>query len=277
MYRLKAHKEGRIIPILASPTIIEEYSQTEVTTLHQKNLLLLGEDRFLTTLMLKTFPRRKLIFVPQACCKTYVPHEFRVLLSQRRRWINSTIHNLLELVLVPNLCGIFCFSMQFVIFMELVGTVVLPAAIIFTLLLVGMAFYDPLQALVPLILLGVILGLPALLILVTTRKVVYLWWMLAYLLALPVWNMVLPLYAYWHFDDFSWGQTRKIEERSAPAPPSSTLPAGDGEAPPGSRHVPMQTWLAWSRHLQDDRAPFLTTDRRLHAAPRVVGRDIDES
>jgi hypothetical protein len=63
----------------------------------------LGEDRFLTTLMLKTFPQeRKLIFVPAGhAARPIVPHEFRVLLSQRRRWINSTIHNLLELVLVP--------------------------------------------------------------------------------------------------------------------------------------------------------------------------------
>ena len=54
-----------------------------------KNLLLLGEDRYLTTLMLRTFPNRKMMFVPQAVCKTVVPDTFKVLLSQRRRWINS--------------------------------------------------------------------------------------------------------------------------------------------------------------------------------------------
>ena len=39
----------------------------------------------------------------------------------------------MELVLVRDLCGTFCFSMQFVVFIELVGTLVLPAAIAFTL------------------------------------------------------------------------------------------------------------------------------------------------
>jgi chitin synthase len=34
-------------------------------------------------------------------------------------------------------------------------------------------------------------------------------WMLIYLLSLPIWNFVLPTYAYWKFDDFSWGDTRK--------------------------------------------------------------------
>jgi chitin synthase len=33
--------------------------------------------------------------------------------------------------------------------------------------------------------------------------------MFVYLLSLPIWNFVLPAYAYWKFDDFSWGDTRK--------------------------------------------------------------------
>ena len=33
--------------------------------------------------------------------------------------------------------------------------------------------------------------------------------MFVYLLSLPIWNFVLPTYAYWKFDDFSWGDTRK--------------------------------------------------------------------
>merc|ERR1712098_740471 len=122
-----------------------------------------GEDRYLSTLMLKTFPKRKQVFVPQAVCKTTVPDEFKVLLSQRRRWINSTVHNLMELVLVRDLCGTFCFSMQFVVFIELVGTLVLPAAIAFTLYVVIVSIIGPIQ-IIPLVLLALILGLPAVLI-----------------------------------------------------------------------------------------------------------------
>lgn len=133
-----------------------------------------------------------------------------VLLSQRRRWINSTIHNLMELLFVHDLCGTFCFSMQFVVFMELVGTLALPAAISFTLYLIVMAILGQ-PALIPLILLALILGLPAVLIVMTSRKVVYVGWMLIYLVSIPIWNFVLPTYAYWHFDDFSWGDTRKVE------------------------------------------------------------------
>jgi chitin synthase len=45
----------------------------------------------------------------------------------------------------------------------------------------------------------------------TTKRVVYVYWLLVYLTALPIWNFILPVYAFWHFDDFSWGDTRKVE------------------------------------------------------------------
>ncbi|KAJ3310465.1 hypothetical protein HDU76_003367, partial [Blyttiomyces sp. JEL0837] len=213
MYRVKAPKgpNGSFVPILVNPDVVEEYSENVVDTLHKKNLLLLGEDRFLTTLMLRSFPKRKMMFVPQAICHTVVPEEFRVLLSQRRRWINSTVHNLLELILVRDLCGIFCFSMQFVVLLELIGTVVLPAAILFTLYLIVKIIMTRVVETLPLVMLLAILGLPGVLIVITTKKIVYIAWMLIYLLALPIWNFLLPIYAFWHFDDFTWGETRKVE------------------------------------------------------------------
>ena len=62
---------------------------------------------------------------------------------------------------------------------------------------------------IPLVLLALILGLPAILIVVTAHRWSYIAWMFVYLLSLPVWNFVLPTYAFWKFDDFSWGDTRK--------------------------------------------------------------------
>lgn len=66
MYRIVARKGDRIVPIFCSSNIVEMYCENVVDTLHKKNLLLLGEDRYLTTLMLRTFPKRKMVFVPQA-------------------------------------------------------------------------------------------------------------------------------------------------------------------------------------------------------------------
>lgn len=243
MYRIKAPKgnQGYWVPVLANPDIVEHYSENIVDTLHKKNLLLLGEDRYLTTLMLKTFPKRKMMFCPQAVCKTVVPDTFGVLLSQRRRWINSTVHNLAELLLVRDLCGTFCFSMQFVVFMELMGTLVLPAAISFTLYLIVISIIPNHQnTTIPLVLLGIILGLPGLLIVLTSRKFAYVGWMFVYLLSLPIWNFVLPAYAFWHFDDFSWGQTRKVTG-------DQKGNHGDKEGEFDSSHIVMKRWAEFER------------------------------
>ncbi|KAF9236857.1 glycosyltransferase family 2 protein [Melanogaster broomeanus] len=223
MYRIKAPKGdgGYWVPVLANPDIVEHYSENVVDTLHKKNLLLLGEDRYLTTLMLKTFPRRKNMFCPQAVCKTVVPDTFRVLLSQRRRWINSTVHNLFELLLVRDLCGTFCFSMQFVVGMELMGTLVLPAAISFTIYLI-------ISSIIP--------GGPN----TTIPLFAYVGWMLVYLLALPIWNGLLPAYAFWHFDDFSWGQTRQVSGDKGGN-------HGDKEGEFDSSHIVMKRWAEFER------------------------------
>lgn len=62
---------------------------------------------------------------------------------------------------------------------------------------------------IPLVLLALILGLPAVLIVLTAHRWSYIVWMFIYLLSLPIWNFILPTYAFWKFDDFSWGDTRK--------------------------------------------------------------------
>ncbi|KAG0202151.1 hypothetical protein BGX28_005258 [Mortierella sp. GBA30] len=266
MYRLKARKGDDWVPIITKPEIVQEYSQNIVETLHQKNLLLLGEDRFLTTLMLRNFPNRKMMFMPQAICKTVVPDEFNVLLSQRRRWINSTIHNLLELVLVRNLCGTFCFSMQFVILMELIGTVVLPMAmILMVVLIVNLALLPAITTLaqaVPLILLVFVLTMPAILILLTTRKLIYVAWMFVYLLALPVWNFILPLYAYWHFDDFSWGETRKV------AGEAKGEAHGNADGMFDSSKVPLKRWDDYEKARVRQAKRIERAERqRIHGSP----------
>ncbi|SCU78308.1 LAME_0A04060g1_1 [Lachancea meyersii CBS 8951] len=212
IYRIKSPKgaDGYWVPLLSNPDIVERYSDNDTNTLHKKNLLLLGEDRYLSSLMLRTFPKRKQIFLSKAACKTVVPSKLKVLMSQRRRWINSTVHNLMELVLIQDLCGSFCFSMQFVIGMELVGTLVLPLAICFTVYVIIFAIVSHPTPIITLVLLAVILGLPGLLIVVTATRWSYLGWMLIYIIALPIWNFLLPVYAYWKFDDFTWGDTRTI-------------------------------------------------------------------
>ncbi|CCF58838.1 hypothetical protein KAFR_0F02410 [Kazachstania africana CBS 2517] len=256
LYRIKAPKgsSGYWVPILANPDIVERYSDNVTDTLHKKNLLLLGEDRYLSSLMLRTFPKRKQVFVPKAACKTVVPNTLKVLMSQRRRWINSTVHNLFELLLIRDLCGTFCFSMQFVIGIELIGTMVLPVAICFTVYVIIAAIVSHPTPILTLVLLAVVLGLPGLIVILTATRASYLMWMAIYICALPIWNLLLPSYAYWKFDDFSWGDTRTV--------------AGDGK---GSSHdevegdfdhskIKMRTWREFEREERISRSSNIDED-----------------
>lgn len=258
IYRIKTPKgkDGFWVPILANPDIVERYSDNITDTLHKKNLLLLGEDRFLSSLLLKTFPKRKTVFVPKAACKTIVPATFKVLLSQRRRWINSTVHNLMELAMVNDLCGTFCFSMQFIILMELVGTLVLPLAICFTIYVIFFAIFSHPTPILTLVLLALILGLPGILIVITASRLSYLIWMLIYLIALPIWNFVFPTYSYWKFDDFSWGETRVIA--------GETKAAEEAEGEFDHSKIKMRTWREYERQERAERL----NQRKQHATDR---------
>ncbi|KAI8581089.1 hypothetical protein K450DRAFT_234564 [Umbelopsis ramanniana AG] len=127
MYRIRS--VGKNQALLVSNIVMLEYGDIKVDTLHKKNLLHLGEDRYLTTLILKHFPTYKTKFNPNAACLTSAPDSWSVLVSQRRRWINSTIHNLGELIFLPQMCGFCCFSMRFVVILDLLSTLVMPAVV----------------------------------------------------------------------------------------------------------------------------------------------------
>ncbi|KAJ2616988.1 hypothetical protein EV177_000789 [Coemansia sp. RSA 1804] len=207
MYRLRS-KEGK--PLLVANPVLEAYSELHVDTLHKKNLLSLGEDRYLTTLMMKHFPQFKLKFIQDAKCKTIAPEKWSVLMSQRRRWINSTIHNLAELMFLPDLCGFCCFSMRFVVFLDLFGTLTMPTTLGYFIYLVYIAITGLADVgFISLILIGAIYGVQAI-IFILRREWQHIGWMLIYLLAYPLWSCILPIYSFWHMDDFSWGNTRVV-------------------------------------------------------------------
>ncbi|KAG6888077.1 hypothetical protein C0992_009697 [Termitomyces sp. T32_za158] len=160
LFRIRTSDKGR--PIIISNRIIDEYAEPNVDTLHKKNLFSLGEDRFLTTLLMKHFPTFKTKFCPDAIARTVAPESWRILFSQRRRWINSTIHNLCELVLLPELFGFCCFSMRFFVFIDLLGTLILPATVVYLFyLIIVVSTHQQALPMIAIIMIAVTYGLQA--------------------------------------------------------------------------------------------------------------------
>lgn len=208
MYRLRTVDKGR--PLIISDKVINDYSTCNVDTLHKKNLFSLGEDRYLTTLMTKHFPSMSYKFVPDAYASTAAPETWGVLLSQRRRWINSTVHNLVELFWLKDLCGFCCFSMRFVVFIDLFGTIILPATCGYLgYLIYRIATRSGQFPLISIIMIAVVYGLQAI-IFILRRQWQHIGWMIIYLIAFPIYSFVLPVYSFWNQDNFSWGTTRIV-------------------------------------------------------------------
>jgi len=235
MYRMRTADKGK--PLLISDAVIREYSDCEVDTLHKKNLLSLGEDRYLTTLMTKHFPNMSYKFVPDAYALTAAPETWSILLSQRRRWINSTIHNLAELIFLKDMCGFCCFSMRFVVLIDLFGTIILPATCCYLAYLIyRAATHQGAFPLISIIMLAGVYGLQAL-IFILKRQWQHIGWMIIYLLAFPIYSFILPVYSFWKQDDFSWGNTRVVIGEKG----GKQVVAKDQEKF-DSRMIPLQRW-----------------------------------
>lgn len=235
MYRLRTVDRGR--PLIISDKVISEYATCDVDTLHKKNLLSLGEDRYLTTLMTKHFPTMSYKFIPDAFASTAAPETWSVLLSQRRRWINSTIHNLAELVKLKDLCGFCCFSMRFVVFIDLFGTIILPATCGYLgYLIYRVATHSGQFPLISIIMIAAVYGLQAI-IFIIKRQWQHVGWMIIYIMAFPIYSLVLPVYSFWNQDNFSWGNTRIVIGEKG----NRQIVAVDDESF-DPRSVPLQTW-----------------------------------
>jgi chitin synthase len=243
MYRIRASDTGK--PLFVSKEVISEYSNIRVDTLHMKNLLHLGEDRFLTTLLLKHHPKYKTKYIFRAHAWTIAPDTLSIFLSQRRRWINSTVHNLIELIPLQQLCGFCCFSMRFIVFLDLLSTLVQPVIVGYIAYLVVLMVRN--SSVVPVtafILLGAIYGLQAI-IFILRRKWEMIGWMIIYMLATPLFSCALPLYAFWKMDDFSWGNTRIVTGDQG----QKVIVSDEGKFDPAS--IPHKKWEEYQAELWD--------------------------
>lgn len=243
MYRIRAAETGK--PLFVSKEVVEAYSTIRVDTLHMKNLLHLGEDRYLTTLLLKHHSRFKTKYNMKAHAWTIAPDSWAVFLSQRRRWINSTVHNLVELIPMNQLCGFCCFSMRFVVFMDLLTTVVQPVTIAYFVYLIVLVITDAtVVATTAFIMLGAIYGLQAI-IFIVRRKWEMVGWMLLYICAVPVYSFALPLYSFWNMDDFNWGNTRVVAGEKG----KKVVISDEGKFDPAS--IPRKRWEEYQAELWD--------------------------
>ncbi|KAJ2353823.1 hypothetical protein H4S02_013248, partial [Coemansia sp. RSA 2611] len=141
------------------------------------------------------------------------------------------------------MCGFCFFSMRFVVFLDLFGTVTMPTTLIYFGYLIYIAVTKIADVgYISLILIGAIYGLQAIIFLLR-REWQHIGWMLIYLLAYPLWSFVLPIYSFWHMDDFSWGNTRVVVDDGK----RKIIVSDDKPFDPAS--IPQRRWLEYEKEL----------------------------
>eukprot|EP00565_Helicotheca_tamesis_P000645 CAMPEP_0185729644 /NCGR_PEP_ID=MMETSP1171-20130828/6778_1 /TAXON_ID=374046 /ORGANISM="Helicotheca tamensis, Strain CCMP826" /LENGTH=252 /DNA_ID=CAMNT_0028398535 /DNA_START=177 /DNA_END=935 /DNA_ORIENTATION=+ len=116
-----------------------------------------------------------------------------------------------ELLKVNSMCGVCCFSMKTIVALDLLAVAILPASMLYVVFFLYMTFVmgEPMSQML-VILYGIIIGVQLVVFIVRSRWD-YLWWFLMFVVfGVPVFYFILPLYAFWHMDDFSWGNTRMV-------------------------------------------------------------------
>ncbi|KAL5422851.1 hypothetical protein PMIN04_004366 [Paraphaeosphaeria minitans] len=204
IYRLKWPNNR---PAILHPLLLEDYAGSYDKTLHEHNLLSIGEDRYLSTLAIRYFGSDcRLQYFSAATCTTVVPDKLSVLLDQRRRWTNSLVHCHFAHLNVPPFEASFFTHVRllFVLFCELFMVFILPLALpagvalaVISLLLTPYAW----AVLLAFLLLPILLCMLCL-------DWTYIPFYLPFFPMIGVFSIVIPIFSVWNQDNIKWGKTR---------------------------------------------------------------------
>jgi cellulose synthase/poly-beta-1,6-N-acetylglucosamine synthase-like glycosyltransferase len=204
IYRLKWPNNR---PAILHPLLLEDFAGSYDKTLHEHNLLSIGEDRYLSTLAIRYFGSDcRLRYFSAATCTTTVPDNLSVLLDQRRRWTNSLIHcHFAHLNVLPFEASFWThLRLLFVIGAELFMVFILPLALPAGLVLAVVSVLLTNYAWA--ILLAFFLLPVAICILCNDWR--YIPFYLPFFPMIAVFSIIIPLFSVWKQDNVRWGKTR---------------------------------------------------------------------
>ncbi len=193
--------------VLVNNNIITQYTK-EADSLYQKNLSDLGEDRYLTVLIMKEHVDKDLKYISEALCFTNAPASLKVLVDQRRRWCNSLIVCLFLLFLKAPVQSVYRNTKMYIILITEMFIVFLLPIVIF-IGLVNFIISITVQgfSMLPVVITTSILNMNLIIVLLTGRLDIAIRF-IPFLLYLPFFSIYMPLYSIYKLDDLRWGLTR---------------------------------------------------------------------
>ncbi len=194
--------------LLCNQKMIQEYTKTDIkNNVYHGNLYELGEDRFLTNLLLKYNPEMKTSYIEAAKCKTDVPENYNVLLCQRRRWTNSLIScNIMLLFNTPRYNILQKIAFRIILLLELYLCFIFPLLISLSIYNI---VYNIINGFVIVVLIQTIIFICApIIICIISGKMEMILYALPFILLQPFYSIIIPIYSIFNIDNLKWGKTR---------------------------------------------------------------------
>ncbi|KAI7874956.1 hypothetical protein K492DRAFT_211243 [Lichtheimia hyalospora FSU 10163] len=106
--RLSLSPNTGIRPCCIHPTVLRGFAAARADTLHMENVLLLGEEQYLSVVLLRSHPKHRLGFEPEAVGYVTLPTHIAALQALQSRNMRTALHNQLEMQRVSWSLGFGC-------------------------------------------------------------------------------------------------------------------------------------------------------------------------
>lgn len=106
--RLSLSPNTGIRPCCIHPTVLRGFATARADTLHMENVLLLGEEQYLSVVLLRSHPKHRLGFEPEAVGYVTLPTHIAALQALQSRNMRTTLHNQLEMQRISWSLGFGC-------------------------------------------------------------------------------------------------------------------------------------------------------------------------
>lgn len=192
--------------------ILNEYYRTLPTDFIEDNLYKIGEDRFLTNIIMKTYQDKNLKFVMDIKCFTNVPDNILSLVNQRIRWSNSLLA--CHFYLLKQKWNKFSkkITIYIIICIELFIILILPLLIIIGILNAVFALTIQSFSIWPLLITINIVCLN-MYIIILSGKVNMLLYYIQFLIISPLFMIIIPIISILKFKTATWSSNHRRDNK----------------------------------------------------------------
>ncbi|KAI9319500.1 chitin synthase-domain-containing protein [Dichotomocladium elegans] len=196
--RLSLSPNADIRPCCLHPTVLRGFATPKADTMHMKNVLLLGEEQYLSVVLLKSHPHHRLGFEPEAVGYVTLPTNLFALQGQQSRSIRVAFHNQLEMQRVAWDLGFGCWLVSVTKLFDMIFSV--PVILYLYSIFIRLFMHFGLAYAIIALSFGCLVSLHIIYFIVRRQFKYVLWFIIYCLFSVPLFAIWYPFVAIWCSD-----------------------------------------------------------------------------